>query len=81
MLLSPLCRRHMTTYTPKDIGDDRGPHDANIRCEDYVVGGAVGCTIAAQSRNIFLMSAPLYYIASMIIWSTNGISGIVEEEA
>ena len=67
MLLFSLGRRHMITYAPKDIGDDREHHSANIRCEVYVVGGAVGCKIAAQSRNIFLMSAPLYYIASMII--------------
>ena len=57
----------MMTYAPKDIGDDREHHSADIRCEDHVVGGAVGGTIAAQSRNIFLMSAPLYYIASEII--------------
>jgi len=57
----------MMTYAPKDIGDDREHHSADDRCEVHVVGGAVGGTIAAQSRNIFLMSAPLYYIASMII--------------
>ena len=69
----------MITYASQDIGDDKEHHFADIRCEDHVVGGAVGCTIAAQSRNIFLMSASLSYVASMIIWSTNGISGIVEE--
>ena len=57
----------MMTYASKDIGDDREHHSANVRCEDHVVGGAVGGTIAAQSRNIFLMSAPLSYVASMII--------------
>ena len=67
MLLFSLYRRHMMTYAPKDIGDDREHRSATVRCEDHVVGGAVGGTIAAQSRNIFLMSAPLYYIASMII--------------
>ena len=53
MLLFPLCCRHMMTYAPKDIGDDREHHDANIRCEDYVVGGTVGCTIAAQVEIFF----------------------------
>ena len=53
MLLSPIGRRHITTYASKDIGDDREHHSANVRCEDHVVGGAVGGTIAAQSRNIF----------------------------
>ena len=67
MLLFSLGRRHMMTYAPKDIGDDREHHSANIRCEVYVVGGAVGRTIAAQSKKIVLTSAPLYYIASMII--------------
>ena len=67
MLLSPIGRRHITTYASKDIGDDREHHSANVRCEDHVVGGAVGGTIAAQSRFFFLTSAPLYYIASMII--------------
>jgi len=67
MLLFPICRRHMMTYDPKDIGDDREHHSANVRCEDHVVGGAVGGTIAAQSRNIFQTSAPLSYVASMII--------------
>ena len=57
----------MMTYASKDIGDDREHHSANVRCEYHVVGGAVGGTIAAQSRNIFLLSAPLYYIASEII--------------
>ena len=67
MLLFPLYRRHMMTYTSKDIGDDREHHSADIRCEDHVVGGAVGRTIAAQSRKIVLTSSPLSYIASMII--------------
>ena len=67
MLLFPLCRHHMMTYASKDIGDDREHHSADIRCEDHVVGGAVGCTIAAQSRKIVLTSSPLSYIASMII--------------
>ena len=57
----------MMPYASKDIGDDREHHSADIRCEDHVVGGAVGGTIAAQSKNIFLMSAPLSYVASMII--------------
>ena len=57
----------MMTYAPKDIGDDREHHCADDRCEVHVVGGAVGCTIAAQSRNIFLTAAPLSYVASMII--------------
>jgi len=57
----------MMTYASKDIGDDREYHSANVRCEDHVVGGAVGCTIAAQSRNIFLTAAPLSNVASMII--------------
>ena len=67
MLLFPLCRRHMMTYASKDIGDDREDHSANVRCEDHVVGGAVGRTIAAQSRKIVLTSSPLSYVASMII--------------
>ena len=67
MLLSPIGRRHITTYASKDIGDDREHHSADVRCEDHMVGGTVGCTIAAQSRNIFFNVAPLYYIASMII--------------
>ena len=45
----------MMTYASKDIGDDREHHSANVRCEDHVVGGAVGGTIAAQSKNICLM--------------------------
>ena len=57
----------MMPYASKDIGDDREHHSSDVRCVDHVVGGAVGGTIAAQSRNIFLMSAPLYYIASLII--------------
>ena len=67
MLLFSLYRRHMMTYAPKDIGDDREHHSANVRCVDHVIGGAVGGTIAAQSRNFVLMSAPLYYTTSMII--------------
>ena len=67
MLLFSLCRRHMITYASQDIGDDREHHSADIRCEDHVVGGAVGRTIAAQSRKIVLTSSPLSYIASMII--------------
>ena len=67
MLLSPIGRRHITTYASKDIGDDREHHSANVRCEDHVVGGAVGGTIGAQSRIFCLMSAPLSYVASMII--------------
>jgi len=53
MQLSPIGRRHITTYASKDIGDDREHHSADVRCVDHVVGGAVGHTIAAQSRNIF----------------------------
>ena len=67
MLLFPLCRRHMMTYASKNIGDDREHRSANVRCVDHVVGGAVGGTIAVQSRNFVLMSAPLYYTTSMII--------------
>lgn len=67
MPLFSLGRRHMMTYAPKDIGVDREHHSANIRCEDHVVGGAVGGTIAAQSKKNVLMSAPLSYVASMII--------------
>ena len=53
MLLFSLGRRHMMTYAPKDIGDDREHHSANVRCEDHVVGGAVGRTIAAQVELFF----------------------------
>ena len=69
----------MMPYASKDIGDDREHHYADIRCEDHVVGGAVGRTIAAQSRKIVLTSSPLSYVASMIIRLTNGSNGIVEE--
>jgi len=53
MLLFPLYRRHMMTYASKDIGDDREHHSATVRCEDHVVGGAVGCTIAAKVEIFF----------------------------